>query len=48
MSSEEYARNVLRSILTEEANQSDVIDAIKKKYEVNVTYNDGANGPRRI
>ena len=48
MNSEEYARNGLRSILTEEANQSDVIDAIKKKYEVNVTYNDGANGPRRI
>ena len=48
MLAEEYIRSTVRSILMEEANMDDVVDAIKKKYEVDITYDDGANGPRRI
>lgn len=48
MLSEEYIRFTVHSILMEEANKDDVIDAIKKKYEVDITYDDGANGSRRI
>ena len=48
MLAEEYIRSTVRSILMEEANKDDVVDAIKKKYEVDITYDDGANGPRRI
>lgn len=44
----EYAKRVILSILNEEAIQTDVIDAIKKKYLVNITYDDGANGQRLI
>lgn len=48
MYNNEYVKNVMLSILKEEAKQNDVIDAIKKKYEVAITYDDGANGIRRI
>lgn len=48
MLSEEYIRSTVYSILKEEANRDDVVDAIKKKYEVDITYDDGANGTRRI
>lgn len=44
----EYVIGIIRSILKEEASQNDVIDAIKKKYEVTITYDDGSNGLRRI
>ena len=43
-----YALNIINSILLEQASQEYVIDAIKKKYEVDITYDDGANGVRRI
>jgi hypothetical protein len=33
-----YAENILRSILLEEVNQADVIDAIKKRHSVSITY----------
>ena len=44
MLAEEYIRSTVRSILMEEANRDDVVDAIKKKYEVDITYDDGAIG----
>ena len=44
----DYAREVMLSILKEEVVQNDVVDAIKNKYEVDITYGDGSNGPRRI
>lgn len=34
-----YAEQILKDILTEEANLNSVTDAIKKKYEVELTYN---------
>ena len=44
----DYARGVILSILKEEAVRTDVVDAIKNKYEVVITYGDGADGERRI
>lgn len=44
----DYAREVMLSILKEEVVQNDVVDAIKNKYEVDITYGDGSNGSRRI
>lgn len=39
----EYLEGIIKSLLTEEAMASDVIDAIKKRYEVKMTYNDGTS-----
>lgn len=38
----DYLKSVLKSLLREEARQVDVIDAIKKRYEVEINYSDGS------
>lgn len=43
-----YILSLINSILLEDVNQSNVIDAIKKKYEVVIDYDNGARGPRTI